>query len=104
LAAVVRLGRHLRHTKDEVPDLPKELILVDIPVEQSPAVSIHQWLLMATFAEFKISLPIGTVPVSAMMVMSARLHTFCCHVELDLPSQYIRICIYHRNARETLAA
>jgi hypothetical protein len=33
LAGVVRLGRHFRHIKDEVSNLPKELVLVDVTVE-----------------------------------------------------------------------
>ena len=34
LAGVIRLGRHLCHIKDEVSNLPKELVLVDVPVEK----------------------------------------------------------------------
>jgi hypothetical protein len=32
LAGVVRLGGHFRHIKDEISDLPEELVLVDVPV------------------------------------------------------------------------
>lgn len=41
LASVIRLGRHLRQIKDEVSNLPEELILIHKPVEKSSVISIR---------------------------------------------------------------
>ncbi len=44
LAGVIRLGRHLCHIKDEVSNLPKELVLVDVPDGESRLASSNTYI------------------------------------------------------------
>lgn len=76
LAGVVRLERHLGHIEDEISNLAEELVLVDVPVEQSPWSAIREiWLTIVTRVEK--FLPFGATPVqcaSSQPTTSALVH------------------------------
>ncbi len=64
LAGVICLGRHLCHIEDEVSDLPKELVLVDVPVGKRRSATKNRYILVLGSS----FLPFGTTPFSTNTV------------------------------------